>query len=104
MSDNRSIYVMLPLRSEDECQLYKPYARRSGLKGVEIVVEITPLSDGEITVYETDLSVSFFYTSSSYQAYLIFFELDQEIPHDPRTSSSCTFLYAIDTKIQYKQS
>jgi hypothetical protein len=33
MDGNRPIYVMLPLGSEDECQLYKSYASQSGLKG-----------------------------------------------------------------------
>jgi hypothetical protein len=34
MGDNRPIYVMLPLGSEDECQLYKSCVIQSGLKGV----------------------------------------------------------------------
>jgi hypothetical protein len=49
-------------------------------------------------------SVAFFHILSSCQAYLLFFELDQEIPRDPWTSPSRTFLYALDRKIQYKQS
>jgi hypothetical protein len=48
--------------------------------------------------------IAFFHTSSSCQAHLLFFELDQEIPRDPQTSLSCTFLYVVDRKIQYKQS
>jgi hypothetical protein len=47
---------------------------------------------------------AFFHTPSSRQAYLLFLELDQEIPHDPRTSPSHIFLYVVDRKIQYKQS
>jgi hypothetical protein len=50
MGGSRSIYVMLPLGSEDEWQLYKSCASQSGLKGVEVVAEITPLSGGETTV------------------------------------------------------
>jgi hypothetical protein len=50
MSGNRSIYVMLPLGFEDELQLYKSCASQSGLKGAEVVAEITSLSGGEITV------------------------------------------------------
>jgi hypothetical protein len=57
MGGNRPIYVMLPFRSEDEWQLYKTYASQSGLKGAEVVAEITRLSDGEITVHETDLTI-----------------------------------------------
>jgi hypothetical protein len=34
MGDNRPIYVMLPLGSEDEYQLYKSCVIQSGLKGV----------------------------------------------------------------------
>jgi hypothetical protein len=48
---------MLPLGSEDECQLYKFCAIQSGLKGTEVVVEITPLSGGEITVHETGVMI-----------------------------------------------
>jgi hypothetical protein len=33
--------------------LYKSYANQSGLKGVEVVVKITLLPVGEITVHET---------------------------------------------------
>jgi hypothetical protein len=50
MGDNRPIYVMLPLGSEDELHLYKSCASQSGLKGAKIVAKITPLPDSEITV------------------------------------------------------
>jgi hypothetical protein len=52
MDDNRPIYVMLPLRSEDEWLLYKSCASESGLKGAEIVTEIAPLLSVEITIQE----------------------------------------------------
>jgi hypothetical protein len=52
MGDNRPIYMMLPLGSEDEWQLYKSCASQSGLKGVEVVGVIAPLSAGEITMHE----------------------------------------------------
>jgi hypothetical protein len=52
MDDNRPIYVMLPLRSEDEWLLYKSCASESGLKCVEVVTEIAPLLSGEITIQE----------------------------------------------------
>jgi hypothetical protein len=32
--------------------LYKTYGTESGLKGVEVVTEMTPLTAGEITVHE----------------------------------------------------
>jgi hypothetical protein len=50
MGGNRSIYVMLPLGSEEEWQLYKFCARESGLKGAEVVAERAPLPSAEITV------------------------------------------------------
>jgi hypothetical protein len=50
---NRSIYVMLPLGSEDEWQLYKSCTSQFGLKGAEVVEKITLLSVGEINVHET---------------------------------------------------
>jgi hypothetical protein len=50
MGGNRPIYMMLPLGSKDELQLYKSCASESGLKGAEVVVEIAPLSGGEINV------------------------------------------------------
>jgi hypothetical protein len=50
MGSNRPIYVMLPLRSEDEWLLYKSCASESGLKGAEVVAEITSLPSGEITI------------------------------------------------------
>jgi hypothetical protein len=53
MGGNRPIYVMLPLGSEDEWQLYKFCASQSGLKGAEVVTKMALLSGGEITVYET---------------------------------------------------
>jgi hypothetical protein len=56
MGDNRPIYVMLPLGSEYEWQLYKSCARQSGLKGDEVVAEIAPLPGGEITVQETGVT------------------------------------------------
>jgi hypothetical protein len=40
MGDNRPIYMMLPLGSEDECQLYKSCASQSGLKGAEVVLSL----------------------------------------------------------------
>jgi hypothetical protein len=52
MGGNRPIYMMLPLGSEDEWQLYKSCASQSGLKGAEVVGVIAPLSAGEITVHE----------------------------------------------------
>jgi hypothetical protein len=52
MEGNRPIYMMLPLGSEDEYQLYKSCGSQSGLKGAEVVGVITLLSAGEITVYE----------------------------------------------------
>jgi hypothetical protein len=52
MDENRPIYVMLPLRFEDEWLLYKSCASESGLKGAEVVTEIAPLPSGEITVQE----------------------------------------------------
>jgi hypothetical protein len=57
MGDNRPIYMMLPLGSEDECQLYKSGASESGLKGTEIVAEIASLPSGEITVQETGVTI-----------------------------------------------
>jgi hypothetical protein len=52
MGGNRPIYVMLPLRSKDECLLYKFCASKSGLKGVELVAEIASLPSGEVTAQE----------------------------------------------------
>jgi hypothetical protein len=52
MGGNRPIYMMLPLRSEDEYQLYKSCASQSGLKDAEVVGVIAPLSADEITVHE----------------------------------------------------
>jgi hypothetical protein len=56
MGDNRPIYVMLPLRFEDEWLLYKSCASESGLKGAEIVAEIALLSSDEIIVQETGVT------------------------------------------------
>jgi hypothetical protein len=52
MGGNRPIYMMLPLGSEDEWQLYKSCASQSELKGAEVVGVIVLLSAGEITVHE----------------------------------------------------
>jgi hypothetical protein len=52
MGDNKPIYMMLPLRSKDEWQLYKSCASQSGLKGAEVVGVIAPLSVGEITAHK----------------------------------------------------
>jgi hypothetical protein len=54
---NIPIYVMLSLGSEDEWQLYKSYASQSGLKGDEIVAEITPLPIDVINVHETGVTI-----------------------------------------------
>jgi hypothetical protein len=56
MGGNRSIYVMLFLGSEDECQLYKSYANQFGLNIAEVVVEIAPLPIGEINVHKTGVT------------------------------------------------
>jgi hypothetical protein len=56
MGDNRPIYVMLPLRFEDEWLLYKSCASESGLKGAEIVAEVALLSSDEIIVQETGVT------------------------------------------------
>jgi hypothetical protein len=56
MDGNRPIYVMLPLGSEDECQLYKSYASQSGLKGAVVVAEIASLLGGEIHIQETGVT------------------------------------------------
>jgi hypothetical protein len=50
MGGNRPIYVMLHLGFENEWQLYMTYARDFGLKGAEVVVELTPLPSVEMTV------------------------------------------------------
>jgi hypothetical protein len=55
MGGNRPIYVMLPLGSEAEWQLYKTYARDFGLKGIEVVAECTPLPGGEMTMHGTGM-------------------------------------------------
>jgi hypothetical protein len=57
MWGNIPIYVMLPLGSEDEWQLYKSCTSQSGLKGAEVVTEMAPLSGGEITVHETGVTI-----------------------------------------------
>jgi hypothetical protein len=56
MRGNRPIYVMLPLVFKDEWQLYKYYSSQFGLKGAEVVAEITPLSVGEINVHDTGVT------------------------------------------------
>jgi hypothetical protein len=56
MGGNRLIFVMLPLGSEDERQLYKSCASQSGLKGAEVVAEIVPLPGSEITIQETGVT------------------------------------------------
>jgi hypothetical protein len=56
MGGNRLIYVMLPLGSEEEWQLYKSCARQSRLKGAEVVAEIALLPGGEIIVKETGVT------------------------------------------------
>jgi hypothetical protein len=50
MGGNRLIYVMLPLRSEDEWLLYKSCASELGLKSVTVVAEVAPLPSEEIIV------------------------------------------------------
>jgi hypothetical protein len=55
MGGNRPIYVMLPLGSEDEWQLYKSCASQSGLKAAKVVAEIALLPVGEITLHEMDV-------------------------------------------------
>jgi hypothetical protein len=35
--------------------LYKSYARDSGLKGAEVVAELTTLHDGEMTIHGTSM-------------------------------------------------
>jgi hypothetical protein len=57
MGGNRPIYVMLPLGSEDEWQLYKSCASQSGLKGAEVVAEIATLPVGEINVHNTGVMI-----------------------------------------------
>jgi hypothetical protein len=54
---NRPIYVMVPLGSKDEWQLYKTCANQSGLKGVEVVAEIAMLPVGEINVHDTSVTI-----------------------------------------------
>jgi hypothetical protein len=56
MEGNRPIYMMLPLGSEDEWQLYKFCASQYGLKGAEIVAEMTPLPGDGITVHEMSVT------------------------------------------------
>jgi hypothetical protein len=57
MGGNKSIYVILPLGSEDEWQLYKSCANEYGLKGIEVVLEIAPFFGGEITVNEAGVTI-----------------------------------------------
>jgi hypothetical protein len=56
MGGNTPIYVMLPIGSEDEWHFYKSCTSQSGLKGVEVVTEIAPLSTGKINVHETSVT------------------------------------------------
>jgi hypothetical protein len=53
---NRPIYVMVPLESEDECQLYKTCARDSGLKSAKVVAEMTLLHNGEMNVHKMGIT------------------------------------------------
>ena len=57
MGGNRPIYVMVPLGSEDEWQLYKACARESGLKGAEVVAECALLHGGEMNVHGTGMTM-----------------------------------------------
>jgi hypothetical protein len=57
MGGNRPIYVMLPLGSEDEWQLYKSCSSQSRLKGADVVVEITSLPVGEINIHDTGVTI-----------------------------------------------
>jgi hypothetical protein len=57
MGGNIPIYMMLPLGSEDECQLYKSCASQSGLNGAKVVGVITLLSAGEINVHEDSVTM-----------------------------------------------
>jgi hypothetical protein len=52
IGNNRPIYVMLPLGSKEEWQLYKIYARDYGLKGAEVVAEYTLFPGSEMIVHE----------------------------------------------------
>jgi hypothetical protein len=56
MGGNIPIYVMLPLGSKDEWQLYKSYASQSRLKDAEVVAKIAPLTIGEINVHVTGVT------------------------------------------------
>jgi hypothetical protein len=56
MGGNRPIYVMLPLRPQDEWLLYKSCASESGMKVAEVVAEIASLPSGEIIVQETGVT------------------------------------------------
>jgi hypothetical protein len=51
------IYMMLPLGSEDEWQLYKSCASQSELKGAEVIGVIALLSTGEITVHKDSVTI-----------------------------------------------
>jgi hypothetical protein len=57
MGGNKPIYVMLPLGSEDEWQLYKSCASQTGLKGAEIVTEIALLPIGEINIHDIGVTI-----------------------------------------------
>jgi hypothetical protein len=56
MRGNKPIYMMFFLGSRDEWHLYKFCASKSGLKGAEVVAEITLLSVDEINVHETGVT------------------------------------------------
>jgi hypothetical protein len=57
LGGNRPFYVMQPLGSEDESQLYKSCASQSGWKGAEVVVKIALLSGGKINVHEMGVMI-----------------------------------------------
>jgi hypothetical protein len=52
------------------------------------------MSEESLNIYHK--SIAFFHTPSSCQAYLIFYEPDQEIHRGLRMSPSHNFLYAIE--------
>jgi hypothetical protein len=56
MGGNRPIYVMLPLGSKDESQLYNTCATDSRLKGVEVITKYTLFPGGEMTLHGTGMT------------------------------------------------
>jgi hypothetical protein len=52
------------------------------------------MSEESLNIYHK--SIAFFHTPSSCQAYLIFYEPDQEIHRSLRMSPSHNFMYAIE--------